>query len=202
MTAAIRSGVCAAYVPGYMAYYGGLPADGVQFRDRVGRQDQVGGGDVLAQVRYGRGAWDEDDRRRALEQPGQRDLMRRGAEPGRDVGQNPRLERGEAAEREERSVGDALGRAPVNQGVVVPGGHVVQVLHGDDGRDGLRLVELSRGGRAEAEVADQAVLLQFGQGAELLGQGLLALTGLRETQVDHVEGVQREVLEVLVNLGL
>src|SRR5260370_4976372 len=37
MTAAIRSGVCAAYVPGYMAHYGGLPADAVQFRDRVCR---------------------------------------------------------------------------------------------------------------------------------------------------------------------
>jgi hypothetical protein len=58
-----------------MAHYGGLPADAVQFRDRVGGQDQVRGGDVLAQVRHGRGARDEDDGRRALEQPGQGDLM-------------------------------------------------------------------------------------------------------------------------------
>src|SRR5580658_7854255 len=114
MTAAIRSGVCAAYVPGYMsatfrasrpvvfAHYGWLSADAVQFGHHVGGQDQVRRGDVLAQVRHGRGARDEDDRRRALEQPGQRDLTGRGAEPASDIGQHSRLERAEAAEREER----------------------------------------------------------------------------------------------------
>jgi hypothetical protein len=39
-----------------MAHYGGLPADAVQFRDRVGGQDQVRAGGVLAQVRHGRGS--------------------------------------------------------------------------------------------------------------------------------------------------
>src|SRR5260370_5072650 len=56
MTEAIRSGVCAAYVPGYMAHYGGLPPDTVEFRDRAGGQDQVRGGGVLAQGRHRRGA--------------------------------------------------------------------------------------------------------------------------------------------------
>ena len=72
------------------------------------------------------------------------------------------------------SAADALGRAPVDQGVVAPVRHVVQVLHGDDGRDGLRLGELGVRGLAEAEVADQALLLEFGQGTERLGDGLLA----------------------------
>jgi len=42
----------------------------------------------------------------------------------------------------------------------------------DDGRDGLRLGELGVRGLAEAEVTDQALLLEFGQGAERLGDGL------------------------------
>src|SRR5260370_7859896 len=58
MTEGGRCGVCAAYVRGYMADYGGLTPDTVEFRDRAGGQDQVRGGDVLAQVRHGRGARD------------------------------------------------------------------------------------------------------------------------------------------------
>src|SRR2546429_66705 len=116
----------------------GLGAEGVEFGDRLGRQDQAGRCDVLAQVGQGRGAGDEDHRGRAPQQPGQRDLLRGRAEPGGHAVQRRRLERGEAAEREIRGVGDALGRAPVDQGVVASVGEVVEVLHGDDGCDGLR----------------------------------------------------------------
>jgi len=37
-------------------------ADPVEFVDRVGRQPDVGSGDILAQVRHGGSAWDEQDR--------------------------------------------------------------------------------------------------------------------------------------------
>jgi hypothetical protein len=59
-----------------------------------------------------------------------------------------------------------LGCAPLDEGVVLPVGEVVEVLHHDDGRDGPRLGELDRGDAAEAEVTDQALLLQLGQRAE------------------------------------
>ena len=71
------------------------------------------------------------------------------------------------------------------------------------GAIGLRLGELVERDVAEPEVPDQALLPQLGQGAELLGERLVA-GALRDAdpQVDHVEGVQAEVLEVLPDLGL
>ena len=51
-------------------------------------------------------------------------------------------------------------------------------------------------------MADQTLLPEFGQSAELLGQGLLAGAVLGQAQVDHVQGVQPEVIEVLADLGL
>src|SRR5690348_14891313 len=118
-----------------------LAADGVEFGGRLGRQDQAGRRDVLAEVGQGRGAGDEDHRGRAPQQPGQRDLLRGRAEPGGQAVQRRRLEWGEAAQREVGGVGDALGCAPVDHRVVAPVRHVVEVLHGDDRRDGLRLGE-------------------------------------------------------------
>ena len=82
----------------------------------------------------------------------------------------------------------------------MPAGQVVEVLHGDHGCDGLRLGELGVRRLAQAEVADQALLLQLGQGAERLGDGLLAGAVRRQAQVDDVEGVHAEVLEVLADL--
>jgi len=55
---------------------GDSTADCVEFCDRVRRQRQVGGGDVLAQVGARGGARDEGDGGRALQQPGQGDLLR------------------------------------------------------------------------------------------------------------------------------
>ena len=43
--------------------------------------------------------------------------------------ERPGLQRREAAEREERGERDVLGRAPVDEGVVLPVGEVVEVLH-------------------------------------------------------------------------
>jgi hypothetical protein len=52
-------------------------------------------------------------------------------------------------------------------------------------------------------VADQALLPQFGQGAERLGEGLVRCPLNRaEAQVDDDQRVQAEVLEVLPHLGL
>ena len=80
----------------------------------------------------GRRAGDQQDVRRALQQPGERDRHRSRAEPGGDAAQGVGLERGEAAEREVRHVGDALLGQARDQVVVVAMGDVVHVLHAGD----------------------------------------------------------------------
>ena len=66
----------------------------------------------------------------------------------------------------------------------------------------LRPGELGVRRLAEAEVPDQALLLEFGQGAERFGDGLPAGAFGPQPQVDGVEGVHAEVREVLLHLGL
>ncbi|AXH34305.1 transcriptional regulator [Humibacter sp. BT305] len=56
----------------------GARADGVELADVVLGEDGRRAGDVLAEVLDGRGARDEQDVRRALEQPGQRHREGRG----------------------------------------------------------------------------------------------------------------------------
>ena len=50
-------------------------------------------------------------------------------------------------------------------------------------------------------MTDQALLLEFGQGAERLGDGLPPGAFGPQPQVDGVEGVHAEVREVLLDLG-
>ena len=118
-----------------------------------------------------------------------------------DRGQRGRLQRGESAEREERRVGDVLRCAPVDQGVVGAIRDVVEVLHGHDGRDRLRLGELGLRRRADAEVPDQAVLLQLSQRAEGLADRIGAVAFGGHPKVHHVQRVQAQVIQVLLDLG-
>ena len=81
-------------------------------------------------------------------------------------------------------------------------GQVVEVLDGTDRRDRLRLGELAADDAAQAEVADQALLLEFGQRAELLGDRLVAGPLVRGgAQVHHIEDVQSEVVDVVLSPG-
>ena len=98
-----------------------------------GGQRQPGGGQVFAEVGHGRGAGDQQDVGRPVQQPGQGDLHGRGPEPPRDGRQGRRLQGREPAEREERDVGDSLPGQFVDQRVVLALGQVVEVLHGPDG---------------------------------------------------------------------
>ena len=76
----------------------------------------------------------------------------------------------EAAEREERHIGDALAGQLVDQRVVGAVGEIVVVLHADHRGDGPRLGDLGGGHVAEAQVADQALALQLGQRREPLAR--------------------------------
>jgi hypothetical protein len=99
-------------------------------------------------------------------------LRRRVKLPGH-AGERVGLQRGETAEGEERGEGDVLLRAAVDEVVVLPVGDVVEVLDGDDGSDRLRLGELSGRDPADAEVADQSLLLKLGEDRERLGERLV-----------------------------
>jgi len=81
-----------------------------------------------------RGARNQQDVWRALEQPGERDLHRCNAESFSNIGQLRRLQRREAAEREERHVGDVLLGAQIDERVVGPIEDAVAVLHLRDRR--------------------------------------------------------------------
>jgi hypothetical protein len=74
----------------------------------------------FAQMRDRRRSGNEQDVGRALEQPGQRQLHRRGVQRGRRLVEYRRLERREAAQRKERYVGDPLGSEIVDEPIVVP----------------------------------------------------------------------------------
>ena len=93
------------------------------------------------------------------------DLHRRDAESLGDVGERRRLQRREAAEREERHIGDAVAGEIVDQRVVVAMREIVVVLHADDLADPAPFRDLRGGDVAEPDVTDQPLPLKLGQDA-------------------------------------
>ncbi|EAU69609.1 hypothetical protein STIAU_2984 [Stigmatella aurantiaca DW4/3-1] len=175
--------------------------DSIQFLERLIRQRAFSGGEVFPQVRDRRGAGDQKDVGRAAKQPGKRDLHGGGTETRRDSGQGGRLQGGESAEWEERHVGDAVARKAVDQGIVGPMRQIVLVLHADDGGDPASLRDLRGGDVAQADVAHQPLLLEPGQHREWRLDGALcgSMSAEHEAQVHHVEGLQAQVAQVVVD---
>ena len=125
--------------------------------------------DVLAQMRHGGRTGDEEDVRGALEQPGQRDGHRCGAETAGNRFECVGLQWSEAAEREVGHVGNALRGEGVDQVIVLPVGDVVEVLHAHNRRDGLCFDDLLGGDGADTEVLDQSLVLQLRKYGEWFG---------------------------------
>ena len=75
------------------------------------------------------------------------------------------------------------------------------VLHADHVGDPARLLELRGGHVAEAEVADEPLPLQVGQGLELGADRGLArvMDGADPAQVDDVQGLDAEVAKIVVH---
>ena len=59
----------------------------------------------------------------------------------------------------------------VDEGVIVAVGDVVEILHADDVGNLLRLCQLAGSDVAEAEMANQALLLEFGEHGQRLFNG-------------------------------
>ena len=138
---------------------------------------------------------------RAAEQPGERHLHRRRVELGRHLGEGRRLQRREAAEREEGHIGDANLPELVDQRVVVAMDEVVVVLHASHLGDAARLHDLGGGDVAQPELADQPLSLELGQrGERLLDRAFARPVNLaHHAQVDDVERLDAEVAEVVVD---
>ena len=82
---------------------------------------------------------------RALKQPCERDLHGRCVQGRRYLVQSGGLQRSEAAQGEERDVGDALCGEVVDEGVVLAIDDVVEVLDADDVGDALGLLRVAQG---------------------------------------------------------
>ena len=91
-----------------------------------------------------------------------------GVAPSRvgDLVQLRRLQRREAAEREERHIGDSGSGELVDQGVVLAMRHIVQILHADDVADPPPLFDLIGGDVAQPNVTHEALPLKIGEDRE------------------------------------
>ncbi len=162
------------------------------------------------------GAGDGQDVVAAVEGPGEPDLRRGHAVGLGDLGDLGLARRvaatvrgggGKAAgdagrDGEEGHEGDAMLGARVEQGVVLTFRQPVPVLHAHHRRDLHRLGQLLRPDVGDAEVPDQSRFAQFGEGAEVLGDGAgLPVHPRAPAQVDDVEVVEPELADVLLDLG-
>ena len=111
------------------------------------------------------------------------------------------MKRGEAAEWEVGDVGNDLYGQSVDQIIINPVGDIVEVLHAHDRRDRLRIGDLRGGDGAETEVPDEPLLLQFGERLELLrDRPRFGAFEPPDAQVHHIEHVEAEVPQVVVDL--
>jgi len=147
----------------------GLFAEGAEF---AGVDLEGGGGDVFLEVRDAGGAGDGEHDGRAPEEPGEGELgwsdlqVRGGASEGAfRAGQLTGAERKPGNETDVGAFAefeDAFGGAV---------GDAVAVLHGDDGNDFLRVLDLLDADFGETDVLDLSLRLQILQRAELIRGG-------------------------------
>src|ERR1035438_10016541 len=157
--------------------------------------------EILSQVLRRRCARDQQEVRRSPQQPRERYLhgsgfKRRGycIEPGR-------LQRGEPSQWKVRHVGDALRGESIDESVVGALGDVVEVLDAHNLRDSLRLSQLPGRDRAETDMPNQALLLQFGKRRQRFFKGVVRWSAkAAEAKIDDIECIKAEIAQVVVNL--
>ena len=106
-----------------------------------------------------------------------------------------------ATQRKERHVSDALRGKVINKGIVLPMREVIHVLDAYNGGDGLRLGQLCGRNVAQAEMTDQPLLLRFGKDRERFRDGTFrrGVDLSHDAQVDHVERIEAEITEIVVD---
>src|SRR5579872_3449387 len=142
----------------------------------------------------GRRSRNHQDVRRALEKPGNRNLHGRGIEARRDVRQGGRLQRVEPTEWKERHIGDALRGKVIDESIVVPVCHVVEILHAYDLGNGLSLSELRGTDVAQTDVADQPLTFKLGEHTQWLpDRSLRRSHHSANSKVHDVQSVEAEI---------
>jgi hypothetical protein len=135
----------------------------------------------------------------ALKQPCERDLHRSRPERCRSRIERRRLERRESSEREVRHIGNALSGQILDEPVIAALGYVIEVLNADDLGDCLRLGQLSRGDRAEADMPNQALLFQFSKREEWLFEWLVFRSGeSAEPEIYNLERIEAKVAQIVM----
>ncbi len=110
------------------------------------------------------------------------------------------LQRLESPEREEGDVGDILPRRFVEQRFIRAMGQVVVVLDADDFGDRLGLDPLPVRDVAQADVADEALALEFGEGGQRFGDGGVARrVDTADPEIDDIEHLQAQIPKIIVH---
>ena len=138
-----------------------------------------------------RGAGNQQNIGRALEQPGQGYLHRRDLKSGGDLIEHRRLQWREASQGEEWNVGDALPGERIDEGIILAIGYIVEILDADDLGDFLSLRELLGSDVAEADVTNQTLALHVHELAErLYDRAFRRLQLAADAQVDDFEMIE------------
>ena len=155
---------------------------------------------VLAQMFDRRCAGNQQYVRRPVQQPRQRHLHGSRLERRGYFIEPRRLQRGESTQGKVRHIGDALRGESIDESVIGPLGHVVEVLDADNLRDGLRLSQLLGGDGAEAEMPNQALLLEFGKRRQRLFERFVFRSGeAPQAQIDHIERIEAQISQVVMH---
>ena len=158
------------------------------------------GVEILAEMLDRGCAGDQQNVGRAMKKPGECDLHGSGLQRRRDCVERRGLQGSESSQREERHIGDALGCEVVDEGVIAALGDVVEILHADDLGDRLRLCQLRGSDVAEAEMANQALMLEFGKHGQRRFDGSFGWRrDSSDAKVDDVERVEPEVAEIVMH---
>src|ERR1700756_2552311 len=114
-------------------------------------------------MRDGRCTRDQQDIRRALQQPCESHLHRCNLQFRRGRVKRRRLQWSESSQWKERYVGHASAGEVVDKSIVPPLCHVVKVLHADDLRNRLCLHELLGTDITQAEMTNQPLTFELRQ---------------------------------------
>src|SRR4029077_12510064 len=88
----------------------------------------------------------------------------------------------------------------IDEGVVVPVDHVVEILHTDDGRNCSRLVELLGSNIAYAEITNQSLTLQVGKHSQWFFDGTFRWPcHSSDPKVNEVQRVESEISKIVMN---
>src|SRR6266404_5177667 len=135
-----------------------------------------------------------------MQKPRKRNLHRGSFHCRRRCVECRRLQGSEPAKRKERHISNALLREIIDELVITPVGHIVEVLDADYFGDRLSLSQLPRSDIAEAEMTDQSLLLEFGKHRQrFFDRSFRRFRYSSHSKVNHIQHVEPEISQVVVD---